>query len=78
VPFYYIEYAIAQIGALQVYKNYAQNPDKAVTDYIAGLSMGIAKPMPEVWNTMNINFDFSENTLSDLMTFVRKDLEQYE
>lgn len=75
VPFYYIEYAIAQLGALQIYRNYKKDPQAAIDDYIRGLSMGSSRPMPEIWDAMNIKFDFSEKNVSELMAFVAKEYE---
>lgn len=74
VPFYYIEYAIAQIGALQVYRNFCKNPAEGLNSYICGLKLGSSKPLPQVWNAMNIRFDFSEAMLKDLMVFVKEEL----
>ncbi|MBU1917178.1 M3 family oligoendopeptidase, partial [bacterium] len=59
VPFYYIEYAIAQLGALQIYKNYSENPEETLNAYIKGLSLGNSCAVPCVWEAMNIKFDFS-------------------
>ena len=58
-PFYYIEYGIAQLGALQVYGNYRRNPAKALTDYKAALSLGGSKPLTELFTAAGISFDFS-------------------
>ena len=74
VPFYYIEYAIAQLGALQVYQNYKENAEDGLNEYIKGLSLGSSKPLPEVWNAMGIKFDFSESTIKNLMEFVQTEL----
>lgn len=76
VPFYYIEYAIAQLGALQIYRNYTQNPQEAVSAYIRGLKLGGSRPISEVWQATNIRFDFSEETLKELMEFVEKEWEK--
>ncbi|MGH4124166.1 MAG: M3 family oligoendopeptidase [Clostridium sp.] len=75
VPFYYIEYAIAQLGALQVWKNYKENPKKAIEAYKNALSLGCSKPLPEVYAAAGIRFDFSEEIIKDLMDFVSKELE---
>lgn len=75
VPFYYIEYAIAQLGALQIYKQYVENPEKAIDNYLAGLSLGSSKPLPQVWEAMGIRFDFSKKNLKDLMGFVKEQWE---
>ena len=76
VPFYYIEYGIAQLGALQVYRLYKQDPEAALRGYIKGLSMGSSRPLPKVWEAMGIQFDFSSDTLKELMAFVQQELQQ--
>ena len=76
VPFYYIEYAIAQLGALQIWKNYTENPDKAVSNYLSALSLGSSKPLPEVYDAAGIKFDFSEGIIKDLAAFAGKELEK--
>jgi len=67
VPFYYIEYGIAQLGALQVWRNAKANWDKALADYQAGLALGGSRPLPELYKTAGIKFDFSESTIAPLM-----------
>lgn len=74
VPFYYIEYGIAQLGALQVYRNFARDPQKGLDDYVRGLKLGSSRPLPEVWREMNIRFDFSAEMIGELMEFVLKEL----
>jgi oligoendopeptidase F len=75
LPFYYIEYAIAQIGALQMYKLFKENPDQTITNYRAALSLGSSKSLPEIYTAAGIKFDFSEKTIAELMEFVRKELD---
>jgi oligoendopeptidase F len=76
VPFYYIEYGIAQLGALQVYRNFVKNNDTGLDGYIKGLKMGNSKPIPEVWENMGIKFDFSADTIKELMEFVQEELDK--
>ena len=75
VPFYYIEYGIAQLGALQVWKNYKQNPEQGLNQYLKGLSVGYTKPIPEVYKDAGVSFDFSETMMQDLFSFVEKELD---
>lgn len=75
VPFYYIEYGIAQLGALQVYRNYRKDTDAGLDGYIKGLSLGSSKALPEVWANMGIKFDFSADTIRELMQFVQQELD---
>jgi len=76
VPFYYIEYGIAQLGALQMYRNFVKNNETGLDGYIKGLQMGNSKPIPEVWEKMGINFDFSADTIKELMDFVQEELDK--
>jgi len=76
VPFYYIEYAIAQLGAIAVWKNYKENPEKALKQYLAALSLGYTKPMNEIYETAGIKFDFSAEYVKELASFVKAELEK--
>lgn len=75
VPFYYIEYAIAQLGALQMYKQYKEDPKQALENYKKALSLGSSKSLTEVYEAAGIRFDFSSETIKELMAFVEKELE---
>ena len=76
VPFYYIEYGIAQLGALGVWKNSIDNFDKAVSDYKAALKLGYTKSIPEIYMTANVKFDFSEVYLKELADFIQVELKK--
>lgn len=74
VPFYYIEYAIAQLGAIGIWRNYRQDPDKALQQYLDALKLGYTKPIPEIYEAAGIRFDFSSDYILDCMQFC---LEEY-
>ncbi|WP_126425501.1 M3 family oligoendopeptidase [Brevibacillus marinus] len=74
VPFYYIEYVIANLGALQMYRQYKQDPQQAVANYKKALSLGRSRPLPEVYEAAGIRFDFSAAMIRDLMAFVQDEL----
>lgn len=74
VPFYYIEYAIAQLGAIAVWKNYKENPEKALQQYLDALALGYTKPMNEIYETAGIKFDFSADYIKELADFVKDEL----
>ncbi|MGG8381994.1 M3 family oligoendopeptidase [Bacillus sp. R-CC1] len=78
VPFYYIEYAIAQLGALQMYKQYKEDPKQALENYKKALSIGSSQSIKEVYDAAGIRFDFSGETIKELMLFVEKELELLE
>lgn len=70
VPFYYIEYGIAQLGAIGVWKNSLENEAKAIEQYKAGLSLGYTRSLPEIYKTAGVTFDLSPKRIGQLMDFV--------
>ena len=75
VPFYYIEYGFAQLGAIAVWKRYKENPKKGLDGYLAALKLGHTKSIPEIYKAANIEFNFSREYISELVAFVRRELE---
>lgn len=75
VPFYYIEYGMAQLGALSIYKNYRENGAAAIDAYQEFLKLGYTKPVRELYQAAGIEFDFSEQRISALVDFVRGELD---
>ena len=76
VPFYYIEYAIAQLGAIAIWKNYKENPEKALQQYLDALALGYSKPIDEIYETAGIKFDFSLSYVEELAAFVKGELQK--
>ena len=74
VPFYYIEYGIAQLGALQLWLNSQKDWDRTLEQYQTALRLGGSRPLPELFTTAGIRFDFSEKTIVPLMDAVTKEL----
>lgn len=75
VPFYYIEYGIAQLGAIGLWMQYKQNPQQALQNYINALSLGGTKTLPELYAAAGLQFDFSPAHIKTLMEFVNKEIE---
>lgn len=75
VPFYYIEYGIAQLGAIGLWQQYKQNPDKALNNYITALDLGGTRTLPELFKAAGLEFDFSPAHISGLMQFVKAELD---
>ena len=73
-PFYYVEYGIAQLGALQVWANSHRDPVKALRDYQAGLALGGSRPLPELFAAAGCRFDFSAETVRPLVALTRSEL----
>jgi oligoendopeptidase F len=76
VPFYYIEYGFAQLGAIAVWRNYKKNPTQAVEDYKKALAIGYTKSIPEIYKAANIKFDFSPAYIKELMDFVKEEYDK--
>ena len=75
VPFYYIEYGIAQLGALQVWlRSRREGTARALADYRKALAIGGSRPLPELFTAAGINFDFTESTIAPLAEAVAEAL----
>ena len=76
VPFYYIEYGIAQLVAIGMWMQYQINPTQALENYMNALSLGGTKTLPELYKTAGIEFNFSPNYVKKLMDFTNQELEK--
>ncbi|MEO6521208.1 MAG: M3 family oligoendopeptidase [Mucilaginibacter sp.] len=76
VPFYYIEYGMAQLGAIAVWKNYKENPEKGLAQYLEALKLGYTKTITEIYATAGIRFDFSAAYVKELAAFVKGEMEK--
>ncbi|HWP41369.1 MAG TPA: M3 family oligoendopeptidase [Tepidisphaeraceae bacterium] len=74
VPFYYVEYGIAQLGALQLWLKAREDPQRALNHYRSALKLGGTRPLPELFAAAGIQFDFSEKTLRPLIDAVGEEL----
>jgi oligoendopeptidase F len=75
VPFYYIEYGIAQLGAIGMWQQYIQNPEAAVSNYINALQLGGTKTLPALFEAAGLKFDLSPSHIKTLMGFVKEEME---
>jgi oligoendopeptidase F len=73
-PFYYIEYGIAQLGALQVWANSRRDKPKALAAYKSALALGGSRPLPELFTAAGCRFEFSHATIKPLVELVRTEL----
>ena len=76
VPFYYIEYGMAQLGAIAVWRSYKKNGEKAIENYISALKLGYTKSIGEIYKTAGIKFDFSEEYVNELALFIKEELKK--
>jgi oligoendopeptidase F len=74
VPFYYIEYGMAQLGALAVWKNSKSDFSGAIEKYKSALSLGYTKSIPAIYKTAGVTFDFSRKNISELAEFIQEEL----
>jgi oligoendopeptidase F len=76
VPFYYIEYGIAQLGAIGMWMQFKENKEQALQNYCESLQLGGTKTLPELYKTAGLSFDFSPEKIKVLMDFVKAELEK--
>jgi oligoendopeptidase F len=74
VPFYYIEYGIAQLGAIAIWRNYKKDPAKTLEQYKTALAMAYTRPLPELYEAAGIRFDFSPAYVKELGDFVMEEI----
>jgi len=75
VPFYYIEYGIAQLGAIGMWMQYKNNAEHALDNYSNALALGATKTLPELYKTAGLEFDFSPEKIKVLMDFVKGEMD---
>jgi oligoendopeptidase F len=77
VPFYYIEYGIAQLGAIGLWKQFKENKEQALANYITALSLGGTRTLPELFQAAGLRFDFSPEVVGELMGFVWQEMKLF-
>ncbi len=73
-PFYYIEYGIAQLGALQVWRNALEDEGEAVAAYRRALAMGATWPLPELFGAAGARLVFDADEMGELVALVEEHL----
>lgn len=74
-PFYYIEYGIAQLGAIAIWKRYKEHAEQGLRRYLDALKLGYTHTIPQIYKTAGITFDFSSAYIKELMQFLQVNLE---
>jgi oligoendopeptidase F len=74
-PFYYIEYGIAQLGALGVWTRYREDPKAAVAAYERALGLGGSKTLPELFQAAGLPFDFGPQIVQSYVRELHKELQ---
>jgi oligoendopeptidase F len=67
---------MSQLAALGIYKNYKEKGKEAVKMYEDFMSLGYSKPVPEIYEAAGVKFDFSEKYISELVDFIKKEIEE--
>ncbi len=75
VPFYYVEYGMAQLGAIALWKQYREDPEGTIHRFINAMKLGYTRPITEIYEAAGIRFDFSRPYVRSLGEFVRKELD---
>ena len=75
-PFYYIEYGIAQVGALQVWRNSLRDPMQAVVKYRRALAIGAVRPLPEMYRAAGAELTFDVRRIGELVDLVEGEIEK--
>ena len=78
LPFYYIEYGMAQIGALQVWRNALGSQQDALADYRSSLSLGGTRSLPELFAAAGAEFRFDTSMVSALVELVEETIDRLE
>jgi oligoendopeptidase F len=78
VPFYYIDYGLAQLGAIQIWRNAMEDQAGAVDAYRRALSLGATRPLPELFRAAGAKLSFDEATLKEAVDLVEKKMEELE
>jgi oligoendopeptidase F len=71
VPFYYVEYGIAQLGALQLWQTHRKDPEKALIDYSNAMELGNTKTLPDLFAAAELKLGFDEKHLNSLIKEVK-------
>ncbi|MDG1841520.1 MAG: M3 family oligoendopeptidase [Crocinitomicaceae bacterium] len=77
VPFYYIEYGIAQLGAIGIWRNSKLNLKEALAKYKHALSLGYTSTIPEIYSTAGVRFDFTNDYIKELADFIWSEIQKY-
>ena len=75
-PFYYVEYGLAQLGAVQVWRNALEDQSDAVVHYRAALSLGGTVPLPELYAAAGARFAFDAETLREAVALVENTIKE--
>lgn len=73
-PFYYIEYGIADVAAVKLWQRFKQDPQATIAQYRKGLSLGGSRPLPELFQSVGVEFRFGDRELKELADTLRNEM----
>lgn len=76
VPLYYIEYGIAQLGAIGLWMQFRKDKSAALNNYMMSLQLGGTKTLPELYKAAGLVFNFSPDYIKQLMEFVKSEMDK--
>ena len=76
VPFYYIEYGMAQLGAIAMWRSYKELGEQGLDNYMEALKLGYTKTIGEIYEKAGIKFDFSASYVKELADFIKEELKK--
>jgi oligoendopeptidase F len=78
VPFYYVEYGLAELGAVQVWRNALQDQSKAVADYRKALALGGSVPLPQLYQAAGARLGFDAGLLGEAVALMESKIAEFE
>ena len=78
VPFYYVEYGLSLLGAVQVWRNALNDPATALANYRRALALGGTKSLPELYAAAGVKFAFDAGTLREAVELIESVIGQLE
>ncbi|MBE2268828.1 MAG: M3 family oligoendopeptidase [Anaerolinea sp.] len=78
IPFYYVEYGLAQLGAVQVWRNSLKNQSQAIADYLAALALGGTQPLPKLFERAGAKFAFDAGTMRECVDLCERTINELE
>lgn len=77
-PFYYVDYGLAQLGAIQVWANSLNDQAEAVKKYRSGLALGATRPLPELFEACGAKLAFDAKTLGGAVALLEQTIQELE
>jgi oligoendopeptidase F len=77
-PFYYVDYGLAQLGAVQVWANSLRDQAEAVRKYRSGLALGATRPLPELFEACGAKLAFDAETLGEVVGLIEQTIQELE